>query len=135
MQDVIALTISNDLSEVARVAKQVTPYLERWGVDEATSYRIHLVLEELISNVIRHAYADGAEHVIDLDMSQDGDGVEIRIRDDGPAFDPTRAPEVDVTAPLEERQVGGLGLHLVRRSARKIDYQREQGRNDLRVRV
>ena len=103
------------------------------GVGERGCYAAALALEELLSNVIRHGYGDGARHEISVRLRAEPGGVELELVDDGREFDPSSAPEVDLAAPLEDRSVGGLGIHLVRRMARDIRYERTDGRNRLRV--
>ena len=61
--------------------------------------------------------------------------VTATVVDDGEAFDPREAPPPDLDAPLEERQAGGLGMHLVRATMDEVDYRREDGRNVLTVRT
>ena len=93
----------------------------------------HLALEEILSNVIRHGYAEPGKHEISVCIRV-GDGrVDLQVEDDGREFDPLSAPEVDLDVPLEERRVGGLGIHLLRKMASEIRYLREDGRNRLRV--
>jgi anti-sigma regulatory factor (Ser/Thr protein kinase) len=59
------------------------------------------------------------------------DAVEMTIQDEGPAFDPLLLPEPDVTAALDERRPGGLGVHLVRKLMDRVEYRRTEGRNCL----
>jgi anti-sigma regulatory factor (Ser/Thr protein kinase) len=68
-------------------------------------------------------------------VARAGENIVIRVCDDGVAFDPSAAPQVDVEQPLEERRVGGLGIHLVRQFVEQLEYRRLEGRNDLKLRV
>ncbi|MBP2672866.1 MAG: hypothetical protein H6Q85_2932 [candidate division NC10 bacterium] len=68
---------------------------------------------------------------IDVTIERRGDAVDMTVTDDGPAFDPLQLPEPDVTAPLEGRQPGGLGVHLVRKLMDRVEYARAGGRNRL----
>ena len=135
IHDSLNLKIVNDLTEVTRVAARIEPLLNRWSLDDTTAYRVQLVLEEVLTNVIRHGCADSKDPDISVAISFDGEVVDIRVCDDGAEFNPLDAPEADVNAPLEERPIGGLGVHLVRTFAREMDYRRVEGRNELRVRV
>ncbi len=135
MYEELRLTIPNDLGELARVNELANSLLERRGVAEETVYATNLALEEVLSNVIRHAFEDRAQHEISLHLRVGEGGVELQFVDDGREFDPLSAPEVDVDAPLEERTVGGLGIHLLRTMVSEIRYQRAGGRNHLQLRI
>jgi serine/threonine-protein kinase RsbW len=135
MADEIQLTLTNELRELARVHAVASPFLEANGVAGKALYVALLALEETLSNVIRHGFADQARHEIAVSLRVRGGGVELTVVDDGQEFDPTAAPEVDLDAPLEERQAGGLGIHLVRQLASEVRFQRKNGRNQLLVRI
>ena len=92
-------------------------------------FDINVVLDELISNIIKYGYNDGAVHEIHVTLSADAAEVRISIEDDGKAFDPSASPAPDLSLPLEQRPVGGLGLHFVRKLMDTIEYKREKNRN------
>ena len=97
----------------------------------ALAARIHLALEEAVSNVIMYAYPEGTAGNMVLDAVRDGNRLRFTLVDRGKAFDPTAAPEANLEAPLEERLVGGLGIHLVRSIMDSISYSRLDGKNVL----
>jgi len=127
--------IRNDLSEVSRVNDAVTGHLERRGAGERLVYATQLAIEEVLSNVIRHAFGDGSRHEIALSLRVGEAGVEMEVVDDGRAFDPTAAPEPERSAALATRKPGGFGIHLVRAFSREIRYQRLGGLNKLWLRI
>ena len=91
-------------------------------------FKLHLILEELGLNAMTYGGASSVRIVI----SGEADTVKIEISDDGGAFDPlNEAPQPNVEAALEERSVGGLGLHLVRTLTNDLSYRREGDRNHL----
>jgi anti-sigma regulatory factor (Ser/Thr protein kinase) len=135
MNDEIRLTIPNDLHELERVNTAANELLDRCGVGERTAYATNLALEELLSNVIRHGYPEGGRHEIELVLRVAVSGVELRIEDDGRAFDPLKAPTPELGVPLAERKVGGLGIHLVRSFVTEMHYERRGERNVLWLRV
>ncbi|MCE2524428.1 MAG: ATP-binding protein [Acidimicrobiia bacterium] len=99
---------------------------EQWPDD--LIFKLHLILEELGLNAMTYGGASSVRIVI----SEDVDEVTIEISDDGGAFDPlNEAPQPDVNAALEERSIGGLGIHLVRTLTNDLSYRREGGRNHL----
>ena len=106
---------------------------ERWSPD--FQFRMNLVLEEMTLNVMTHGRAGGARE-LEVVVICDADSVSIEIVDDGPRFDPlSEAPLPDTDAPLDQRPVGGLGVHLVREMMDEIDYRYEDGRNHLFMRT
>lgn len=131
----LRLTIRNDLSELARVSKLADEFLAHRGADESTVYATQLALEEVLTNVIRHGYADSGHHEIALALRVDESGTELQIIDDGREFDPITAPEPKLEVPLAARRAGGLGIHLLRAFTREMRYERLGDRNALLLRV
>jgi anti-sigma regulatory factor (Ser/Thr protein kinase) len=135
MHETILLTLPNDLRELHRVNEVANAFLERRGIAHETVYVTNLAIEEILSNVIKYGYADTGRHEISVSLRVDDGQVELQVVDDGRQFDPMSAPEVDVCVPLEERHVGGLGIHLLRTMATRVRYRRTEGRNHLSVRI
>ena len=103
------------------------------GISDDDSFNIHLVLDESVINVIVHGYHDQAEHQIHVRLRRSDGEVTIDIDDDGIAYNPLDAPAPRFDLPVEQRRIGGLGVHIVKTLARTIDYRRENGRNHLRI--
>lgn len=96
-------------------------------------YRVEVVLEEVLMNVMLHAHDDMALHDIGLEVRLRPDAVEMHFEDDGKPFDPTGVRDLSQPSTLEDARPGGLGLVLVRKSAKALVYERRDGRNRLRV--
>ncbi len=96
-------------------------------------FKLTLVLDELVTNIISYGYADFDEHPIDVGINLDKGIVTIRIEDDSEPFNILEAPEPELETPLEERDrpIGGMGIHLVKNMVDKIEYSREDGKNVL----
>jgi anti-sigma regulatory factor (Ser/Thr protein kinase) len=99
-------------------------------------FRVTLALDEIVTNVMRHGYApaDDRQEIV-VRVSADHDVVTVVVEDTGVAFDPLTVPPANVGAPIEDRPVGGLGIHLVRSVAQSVTYLREGDRNVLRVTI
>lgn len=95
------------------------------------AFKLDLALEEVFSNIVRHGYGDGRPHEIAVRIERLRGRVRIQIDDDGRPFNPLRAPEADVAAPLDERRPGGLGILLVRRLLDQVRYRRRADGNRL----
>lgn len=117
---------------------ELTAMLQRFwseaGLSEEGLFHFELALEEIFLNVASYAVEDGRLPTARVSLERQGEDVVLTIEDDGPAFDPLSVAPADTTLPLEERQVGGLGIHLVRQTMDAVDYARTEGRNRLSMR-
>ena len=93
-----------------------------------------LCLEEHLTNVIQYGLDDGGQHEIGVRFALEQNVFVVEVKDNGRAFDPLQRPEVNTAVPLEEKPVGGLGIHLMRRFMDELAYRRESGRNVLTMR-
>jgi len=110
-------------------------WLDWRGASPDLRFDADLVLEEILSNLIKYAWPQGGEHRIVLELDEHEDRLVLRFKDDGLPFDPRSVPAPEFTDKLEDRTTGKLGLHLVRRVADHFDYRREHGHNLLTVRL
>jgi sigma-B regulation protein RsbU (phosphoserine phosphatase) len=104
--------------------------IQAFGVSEAVGRRVLTVLDEVISNVVRHAFG-GAAGSFQVSVGRDQAGLVVEVADGGPPFNPLQREAPDTTAPLEARQAGGLGIVLVRALADDVRYERREGENRL----
>lgn len=104
-----------------------------FGFDESDMARLNLVMEEAVSNIILYAYPQGEVHDIKItaDFDSKTRNLNMVISDEGKEFDPTARGEVDISLPAEERQIGGLGIFLVKSIMDSVEYERKDGRNIL----
>ncbi len=124
-------TIEADLAELERMIAEVEEIGEREDWSPELIFRVHLALEELGLNIINYGYDEG-EHEIECTVTSRPEEVTIELWDSGRPFDPlSDAPEADVSSPLEDRPVGGQGVHLVRTMMDELRYQRVSGRNHV----
>jgi serine/threonine-protein kinase RsbW len=91
-------------------------------LDERTLHTLHLVLDEACTNVIEHAYR-GQGGAMEIALEVEDDCIRVVIRDWGLPFDPDAVPVPDVTAPLEDRPLGGLGVYLLREMMDEVRYE------------
>ena len=121
--------MGNDPAELERLVSAVEEFAERESWAPEVVFRVNLVLEELVINVMTHGSHEGLAE-IKVTVTSSEDLVSIRLSDNGVAFDPlTDAPKPEVTGSVEDRHVGGLGVHLVRTMMDNVSYRRERGRN------
>jgi anti-sigma regulatory factor (Ser/Thr protein kinase) len=125
-------TLSRNLSDYLTVAGEVQRFCAENGSPRALSFKIRLVLEELVLNLIEHAVGTETNR-IDVRVELEPGRAVLVLEDDGAPFDPRLAAPFDKTKPLEERGPRGMGLALVRSMADSIAYERLDSRNRLRV--
>ena len=128
---VLSLVLSNQRSEVARLMDRVEAQCHEWGLSEDDTVNLNLILDEFVSNVIRHGYDDDQAHEIHVALGLAGTVASIRIEDDAKPFNPLEAPPPDLDLPIEQRPIGGLGIFIARALADSVEYRRERGRNVL----
>ncbi len=128
----LALTIPPDTESVSRLLDALEAFAEDAALPPKAAHRLAVVLEELAANVAMYA-TDGPDRAsfVAVTVRQEGDDLIAIIEDDGRPFDPLSLAAPDTDATLEERDVGGLGVHLVRRMTKSLGYSREGGRNRL----
>ncbi len=111
---------------------RATQCLESENVPPGPSTSIQLALEELLLNVHHHGQLKG-EASIEVILASDGQTLSLTIRDRGLPFDPLGASAPDHSIPHEDRPIGGLGIHLVRQTSDRFEYERVDGENIVRV--
>ena len=127
----IEITIANRGSELARVAG----LLDRLGAERHLAPEVladmQVALDEVLTNITEYAYTDKAEHKIHIRFEVLDNVLEVVIEDDGVPFNPLAIAAPDVSAPLRERRVGGVGIHFVRGLMDEVVYDRTAERNRL----
>ena len=125
----------NQAEELTGVTEAAVQFLEQRGVGAQAVYTANLALEELATNVLKYGYDDTAVHEILLQLELTPGMLLMVLEDDGHEFNPLLSPEPELHQPMEERLPGGLGLHLVRKLADQMHYERRDGRNRLTVKI
>lgn len=133
MADELQVSIPGRLSDVHAVARRVEEFGDAHGLPGPKVYVINLALDELITNVVSYGFAGVPEPEIRITLRMQGDALVLIMEDNGQPFDPTREVPTDVTSPLAERPIGGLGLHLVKSFADRLSYEFADGRNRVIV--
>jgi serine/threonine-protein kinase RsbW len=120
-----------EIQELHRIREWLRIRLAQRGLEKSAIHKMELASEEAFVNVVTHSYA-GRKGKVEIGLKWGPGQVEIIMRDWGPPFDPlSNSSDVDLNAPLEEREVGGLGIHLMRRVMDELIYQREKDENVL----
>jgi serine/threonine-protein kinase RsbW len=125
------IKIKNNVSELQRVAQFVEEIGEEMGLDMELQMNLNLVMEEMVSNVIFYAYPEGTEADIELMAESDGKELTFLLSDRGQEFDPTLKEDADPDVNPAEREIGGMGIFIVKNIMNQVTYQRLEGKNLL----
>ena len=125
------LILHNDIQQIPQLADFVETIAEESGLSQSLAMSLNLALEEAVTNVILYAYPEGTDGLVDIEAIIRKDLIRFIISDSGQPFDPTQVEAVDINLPLDERPIGGLGIHLVRSIMDEVSYERVDGKNHL----
>ena len=127
------LRLTNDLDAMAGLPDWVERFATDRRLPPDVIHDLHVVLDELVNNAISYGYDAGARGEIVVRLRHAPDHLAVEVEDDGRPFDPLQAPPPDLTSPLAERQVGGLGVHIVKNLMDEVAYARVGGKNVLKL--
>jgi len=127
------ISIKNRIEETTGVTDLVEQTSLEAGFEQKEVYDILIALDEILSNIVYYAYPDGSTGVIDIEIKFDGETIEIRFIDCGVPFDPLTKADPDLSIPVEEREIGGLGIFIVKKLMNEVSYVRENEKNILMI--
>jgi serine/threonine-protein kinase RsbW len=131
MSNLFSIRVAADVEQLAAIRTFVERQAELLGVESPVIYDLVLAANEIATNIVVHGY-QGQPGTIEIELRRSGDAIEIRLRDQAPPFDPTRAPAPDLTLPLHKRPFGGMGIHVTRQMMDDIRHRAlPQGGNEL----
>jgi anti-sigma regulatory factor (Ser/Thr protein kinase) len=128
------IRIRNEVSEIRKLAEAIIAFGEKNRLSAEAIFDAHLALEEVVINIISYGFEEGSEHPILVDFRMEGRELILEVQDDAPPFNPLDVPKPDLKKPLEEHELGGLGIFLVRQIMDSVEYRREGGKNILTMR-
>ena len=129
----VQITIRNNKEGLIKLTRRVCGFLESEDVSDTSCYKANLVVEEIVTNVLKYGYEEEQKGKICVKIRTTKTKIHIECSDDGRKFDPLSACPPDWVKRSEELMPGGVGIHLVRQMSDSIQYCREQGRNVLKV--
>jgi len=122
---------SAKLESLEPAVKFIRSEAEKLGFDKKKINQIELVSEEILVNIINYAYPE-REGSFEVNCTpEENNALKVRITDWGVPFNPLSLPDPDVNLPIEEREIGGLGIYLVRRNVDEVSYERQNDANIL----
>jgi len=129
----LRIDVRNTHDAIVPATEEAERWLEAHEVSPKAMYLALVAIEELVTNCIHYGYDDTAEHTIRIDFTVEDGVLTMEVTDDGHEFNPVNAPEPDFTLELEDRPVGGLGIHMLRKLADEVTYERVDGKNRVRL--
>ena len=129
MSDTCFLTLTNNLSEIEQLTNELGRFLIKCKASADDKHAVTLALEEWFANVVNHSFKDDLQHLIKIKIEFQKPILRIKVIDDGIAFDPVGHQLPDLFKPLEERQIGGVGMHLIHKLIDDVSYFRENDTN------
>ena len=126
-----AVRIPSRLEDIATVQERFEKFARQHDLPGPVVRRFHIAFDEILNNVVSYAFPEGKAHEIEIRWELSGRRLTVIITDDGIPFNPLSVKKPDTTLPLEQRKIGGLGVHLVRGLVDSMSYQRRINRNVL----
>ena len=125
------LRIKNQMAELEKVSQFIDEIGEELGLSMELIMNLNLVMEEMVVNVISYAYPEDTDAEIELLAKSDANELTLVLSDQGKEFDPTTKKDSDMSVNPAERELGGMGIYIVKNLMNKVTYQRLEGRNLL----
>jgi serine/threonine-protein kinase RsbW len=122
MNEVSVRYPSLELKDLAEVRRFVEETATAFGGEQDAVSELVLAVNEAVCNILTHGYGT-RPGIVTIDVSQDRENLEIRLRDQAPTFDPTSVPAPDITVPLNQRKYGGMGVHMMRSLTDEMTYR------------
>ncbi len=129
-----SIVLPNDVQEVPRLNAFVEEVCQAVGFDEVVTMQVKVSVEEAVVNVMKYAYPTGQRGDVTIEAASNDVRLKFTIIDSGKPFDPTVQAEVDTTLSATERNIGGLGIHIMRQNMDSINYERMDNLNVLTLR-
>ena len=126
-----SIILANDISELSKLHAFIEGVGEDFLLTPDVVFNLDLVIEEAVVNIINYAYPKEEHQYIYLSAHVHEGSIVFVLTDTGKEFDPTLAPEADITLSVDEREIGGLGIFLIRQIMNEVRYQRIEGKNVL----
>ena len=123
------IEINNDLDQIALVMSALEEYADRASLDMRTAQAAELALDELLNNSISYGFPEDGQHTIAVELEMREEALQIKVIDDGVPFNPFEQAAPDLGSSVEERELGGIGIHLVKNFMDEYGYVRVDDRH------
>lgn len=131
MAESLTLQLENNNEAIGPATEETEAWLGARQLPPDVTYFVSLAIEELVTNCIKYGYDDDGKHIINVVLSVSDHTLTMLVIDDGHPFDPLAATPPDLSLELEDREIGGLGIHLLKELSDGLQYERRDGTNRL----
>lgn len=131
LRDGLDADLTNDIAEIDRFGRLLEEFGERNDLPQKLVFQLTLAFDELLTNTISYGFPDGGQHTIKATVALDEERLVAEIIDTGIAFNPLDRETPDTTLAIEDRKIGGLGVHFVRTFMDEVEYRRDGKQNRI----
>ena len=129
--DPYTFELKSDLSELKTLNRHLNHFGQVHGLPEMLISEINICLDELFTNLVMYGFNDDLKRVIRFHFEKKDNVLILTIEDNGMPFNPLLKTDPQLPADLDEAEIGGLGLHIVKKLIDKMEYERTGGKNRL----
>jgi anti-sigma regulatory factor (Ser/Thr protein kinase) len=133
-QSEVKLTVKNRIEDLLRVNSIFESFATQHDIGGRLRYHLLVSIEEILTNIIKYGFDEPGVHPIHITFRHNLGVIEMEFEDRGREFNPLEISEPDLETPIEDRQLGGLGIHLVKNMVDLAEYRRDGDRNILLLR-
>ena len=130
----VKVTVKNRIEDLLRVNSLFESFATQHDISGRLRYHLLVSIEEVLTNIIKYGFDEEGVHPIHITFRRVEEQIEMEFEDRGREFNPLEIGEPDLDSPIEDRQLGGLGIHLVKKMVDEAKYRREGDRNILLLR-
>ncbi len=135
MKNELSVQLNNNKKEISRLKREFNKFGEFHQLPQKIFANMHVALEEVLTNVVKYGYKDEEEHQIVVHFRLRSNMIEVEVIDDARPFNILDVDEPITQIPVEEKSIGGLGIHLVKNLMDEVEYHRREGLNQLFLRA
>ena len=123
--------LKSNLSELNELCRHLEDCGSEMDLPQKCLFEINLGLDELFTNIISYGFDDESEHQIKFSLAKDKEILVVQVEDDGKPFNPLEVASPEISGDIDDVNIGGLGIHLIRKMMDDVVYQRIGGKNKL----
>ena len=127
----LSFSLKSDKSELDTLCQKVEKFGKSLRLSKKCIVELNLALDELFTNIISYGFRDHLEHLVKIQLMRENGTLTLCVEDDGIPFNPLETKEIELSCDIEDRNIGGLGLHLVKKLMDQVCYERCEGKNKL----
>ncbi len=128
-ENTFVIKLDNKIGELKKIQEALESLADRMDIPFNMIIPLNLVMEEAFTNIVNYAYLDEQPHSIEVSFLRNDGSLVVTIIDDGQPYDPTAKDDPDISLSAEERNIGGLGIFLIKKIMDKVEYRREDNKN------